>query len=460
MAGIGFSLRKILSQSSITRAMAAYVVGGAIGGGPWLISVLGILMLAMMIPALPEYRQSLAQFEISVTYVIAGSLVLSGSAGNSFSRYVADQLFLNKPNYVVSNLNGIMLLITLVSGVFSYFFVLIFFPQQDILYRFLLMGSFVILSNIWIVISLLTALKNYQTILKIFILSYLVVVALGYLLRNHGLHGFMFSFLVGQLVLILSLIIALYREYPTNSMIDFHFMEKNSIYKLLIFSGLFFNLAIWVDKFLFWFNPSTSYAVIGPFRASWVYDIPIFLAYLCLLPGMAVFLLLIETDFSDFYGRFVNSILQGKSYAYIKLAGDQMIAYALNVIYSIVKIQAIVIIIIFQFGEKILIHLHISPLYYNVLYITVIGTSLQVVLLALIDILYYMDRRWDVFMLSLLFFVLNLVFTTISIYLGPFYYGFGFTCSLAVVCIIGMYLLSEEFTDLEYKAIMLRERTH
>lgn len=101
------------------------------------------------------------------------------------------------------------------------------------------MGSFVVLSNIWVVITLLTALKDYTIILKAFSLSYSIIVLLAYWLRHHGLDAFLFSFLIGQMVLLLNLLIVLYKEYPTNSIIDFHFMKKGSMYKLLIFSGLF-----------------------------------------------------------------------------------------------------------------------------------------------------------------------------------------------------------------------------
>jgi uncharacterized membrane protein len=456
MAGIGFSLRKILDHESLSRTVAAYTVAGIIGGGPWLIAILGIVSLSIIIAKLPVQREAITQFQISITYLIAGSLIFSGSAGNSFSRYAADQLFLNRPTYLISNLNGLILVVSAAAGVFSFFYVLFLFPQQDIVYRFLLMSCFVVLSNIWAVITLLTALKDYSIILKAFFLSYSIIVLLAYLLRNYGLDAFIFSFLLGQLVLLLSLLIVLYKEYPTNNIIDFHFMKKGNMYKILIFSGLFFNLAVWVDKFIFWYTESTSYSVIGPFRASLIYDLPIFIAYLCLLPGMAVFLLLVETNFSDYYTRFNDSIRYGKSLSYIQSTGEQVTTYALNIIYSIVKIQALTIILMFQFGEKILAYLNISILYYNLLYVAVIGTSLQVLLLAIIDILYYMDRRWDVFILSVSYFVLNLVLTLLSIYLGPFYYGFGFTCSLGIVCVVGMYFLNEEFKDLEYKVIMLR----
>lgn len=460
MAGIGFSLRKILNHDSLTRVAAAYAVAGIICGGPWLIAVMGIILLSVLVAVIPAYHQAIAQFQITITYLVAGSLILSGFAGNSFSRYVSDQLFLNRPTYIIPNLNGMMLVLTILSGALAFLMVLFLFPKQDIFFRAMFMGSFVVLCNIWVVISLLTGLKDYKIILLAFFSGYALIVGLSYTLRSFGLDAFMFGFLLGHLVLLLILLIAIYQEYISNAIIDFHFLKKNAMFKILIFSGFFFNLAIWIDKFVFWFNPTTSYPVIGFLRASWIYDLPIFIAYLCLLPGMAVFLLLMETNFSDYYTRFNESIRRGKSLSYITVAGEQMITYAFNVIYSIIKIQAITIIMVFQFGAKILSALHISLLYINLLYVAVIGTSLQIVLLAIINILYYMDRRVDILVISIAFFILNFIFTVVSIYLGPFYYGFGFTGALAIVCIYGMYLLSEEFTNLEYKVIMLRGGTN
>ncbi|MFP3336189.1 exopolysaccharide Pel transporter PelG, partial [Pseudomonas sp. SIMBA_064] len=68
---------------------------------------------------------------------------------------------------------------------------------------------------------------------------------------------------------------------------------------------------------LFWFNPGTSNAVIGPLRASILYDMPIFIAYLAIIPGMAVFLVRIETDFAEWYDRLFRAIRDGETLQHI-----------------------------------------------------------------------------------------------------------------------------------------------
>jgi len=456
MAGIGFSLQRILKHDSLARIAAAYTTAGIISGGPWIISIIGILILGILVAVIPRYHEAAIQFQISITYLVAFSLIASGFAQNSFSRYVADQLFLNHISAVIPNLNGMMLIVTVISGVLSYLAVLFLFPEQSILYRFFFMGGFVVLSNIWVITNLLTGLKDYTIILKAFFIAYSIIVIAAYLMRGLGLDAFMFSFLLGQVILLVILLFALYRQYPTNSAISFHFLKKGSMYKTLMLSGFLFNFAIWADKFVFWFYPDTSYHVLGPLRASQIYDVAFFLAYLALAPGMAVFLFLMETGFAEYYTRFNESIRNGKTLAYIQVMRDQMTANAFNVIYSIIKVQTITIVIVFQLGERMLKILNISTIYKNLLFIDVIGTSLQVVFLSILNLLYYMDRREDTLNLTIMFFVLNLTLSMLSIRFGPFYYGFGFTFSLIITCTYGMYLLNAEFTELEYKTIMLR----
>lgn len=457
MAGIGFSLNKILRHDNLTRIVAAYSTAMLISSTPWIISILSILVLGLVISTTSEHHIAVVQFQLSITYLVAGSLIISGFAQNSFSRYVADQLFLNRVSYVIPNCHGMMFVVTLLSGIFSFLMVLFFFPAQSIIFRFVFMGCFVVLSNIWVVINMLTGLKDYSLIVKAFLLSYSVIVLLGFVFRNAGVDGLMVSYFVGQMLLICLLLLALYRQYPTNRLIDFHFLQKNQLYKTLMVSGVFFNLAIWIDKFVFWYLPQTSYPIIGPLRGSLFYDAPIFIAYLIAAPGMGVLLFLVETNFAEYYERFHDAIREGKSLSYIQVMRDQMVTHAYSVIYAIGKIQAIMIIITFQTADGILKLFHISPIYKNLLFIDVIGTSLQVVCLAILNLLYYMDKRQESLVLSTVFLSLNFIFSVASVFMGPFYYGFGFTVALFFTCTYGMYLLDNQFDNLEYKLIMLRE---
>jgi hypothetical protein len=48
MAGIGFELRKLLKRDSLLGVMQAYAYAGIISSGPWVLSIIGILIIGVM----------------------------------------------------------------------------------------------------------------------------------------------------------------------------------------------------------------------------------------------------------------------------------------------------------------------------------------------------------------------------------------------------------------------------
>jgi len=54
MAGIGFELRSYLGDRSYTGLVKAFCLAGAIGSGPWLISIMSMLLIGLLMPLLTE----------------------------------------------------------------------------------------------------------------------------------------------------------------------------------------------------------------------------------------------------------------------------------------------------------------------------------------------------------------------------------------------------------------------
>jgi hypothetical protein len=113
-------------------------------------------------------------------------------------------------------------------------------------------------------------------------------------------------------------------------------------------------------------------------------------------------------------------------------------------LYEIVKVQAIASLLLFVVGGWLLRLLGISELYLPLLYVDVIGASLQVVLLGVLNIYFYLDRRREVLMLTGTFVVLNFVLTRLTLSLGPAWYGYGFAVSLLIVVALALYLLDRK----------------
>jgi uncharacterized membrane protein len=207
---------------------------------------------------------------------------------------------------------------------------------------------------------------------------------------------------------------------------------------------------------MFWYSPGTGQAVIGPLRASIIYDIPVFLAYLAIIPGMAVFLMRIETDFVEYYDAFYDAVREGASLQHIERMRNAMVEALRNGIWEIMKVQAIAAMMLFAAGTILLQWLQISTLYLPLLYIDVIAASMQVVFMGTINVFFYLDKRKIVLLLVGTFVASNVVFTAITLSLNPGYYGYGFAGSLLLVVLASLYLLDRKLDSLEYETFMLQ----
>ena len=213
-----------------------------------------------------------------------------------------------------------------------------------------MLGAFVIMCCIWCATIILSGLKQYKVIVAMFGLGYIIVVGGALLLRPFGIEGLLFGFVLGHFVLLMGMLMMIFRNYPSERFIGFDFLEKRRIYVALVWTGLFYNLGIWIDKIMFWYNPDTGAPVIGYLNASVIYDLPVFLAYLSIMPGMAVFLVRIETDFVDFYQKFYDAVRDGGSLDYLNEIRDEMVFAIKQGIFEIIKIQGITVLIVFIAG--------------------------------------------------------------------------------------------------------------
>jgi len=96
-----------------------------------------------------------------------------------------------------------------------------------------------------------------------------------------------------------------------------------------------------------------------------------------------------------------------------------------------------------------------SSYYLPLFYIDLIGVSIQVVFMAILNVFFYLDKRAIVLELCLLFVALNAILTLLSLHLGPSFFGYGFTLSLLVCVLLGLARLSTALDDLEYETFML-----
>jgi uncharacterized membrane protein len=456
MAGIGFELRKMLRRDTLLGLMQAYTYAGLIGAGPWILSIVGILLIGVL--SLPFVLPTglITQFQVSVTYLISLSLVLTGPLQLAYTRFTSDRLFEKREDLVLPNFHAVAFVVTAMSAVLGSLAVIFLFPHQTAAYRLLMLAGFVVMGNIWIATIFLSGMKQYMSIIVVFFIGYSITTGAALTLNTFGLTGLLSGFVFGQTTLLAGLLALIYRDYRSNHFISFEIFWKRYRYPSLMLTGLLYNLGVWVDKFMFWYAPGTGQPVIGPLRASIIYDIPVFLAYLAIIPGMAVFLMRIETDFVEYYDAFYKAVREGASLQHIERMHNAMVEALRNGIWEIIKVQTIAAMMLFAAGTVLLAWLRISTLYLPLLYIDVIAASMQVVFMGTINVFFYLDKRKIVLSLVAAFVALNALFTTLTLELNPAYYGYGFAGSLLVVVLASLYLLDRKLESLEYETFMLQ----
>ena len=117
MAGIGFELKKMLRDDSWFGLLKTYAYAGAISSGPWVLSILGIMLVGMMSLSNKHVPNAwLGEFLVSVTWLMSFSLVLSSILQLVFTRFMADQLYMKNDAIILPNFLGAIGLSTIVSG--------------------------------------------------------------------------------------------------------------------------------------------------------------------------------------------------------------------------------------------------------------------------------------------------------------------------------------------------------
>lgn len=447
MASIGLALRDLQRGDSLISIIRAHLAAGIVSAGPWLISILSILFIAPLVHERVPDPQDIAKFQVMVTYVFAGSLVVTGPLQFILARVASDFVHETDDTSLLPNLGGAMAVTALLCGLLAALVSPWFSDVSTPLYVLFAL-CFMTVSCAWSVTIVLNMVRDYFNVLASYAFGYTSVLGLAYLLAPWSLEGLLAAFVLGQTLLVLWGVAIVARAYPSPQLLRLDMLRGGKFVALLAATGLMYNLGIWVDKVLFWAHPQMGEAVIGPLRNSAVYDFPIFLAYLGIVPGMAVFLLVLETDLSQAFSGFFGSIRDGATLSSIERFADEAVGAARHGLSRIVRTQVLTFLSALVLAPAAFERFGVSALHRHLFYVDLAAVSMQVVVLAVLSILFYLDRRVEALGLCVVFFILNLVGTLLSQRLGPTAYGYGFAFATVATALLGILLLNRAFARL------------
>jgi len=457
MAGISLQLQKMVKNKSITSLGKAYGYAALLSSGPWVSSIIAILIIGFFSASQSDTQTSTVPYQLIITYAFAfaSSIMLTGLIQLPFTRYIADKIYEKREDLVLPSYIGALVVTTILGLLWIVPLAFYVFEDVSTLYIIIVIYIFITMTWIWLANIIASSLKFYKEIFYAYLFIYAIMVGFSYFYGGNAV-SLLNIFLVGNLLLFSILSIFIIFSYPSDKLISFDFFNFKNFYWFLAFSGFFYSLAVWVDKFIFWYHPLTGTSVLGKLNSSVVYDIPIFLAYLTIVPGIAVFFFRLEAYFSQKYDLFFDAVKNGGRLKTITGYKNDMMGVVRQSIREVLYIQTIITIIIYIYTPDIFEFLNIPQLYTTLFHIDMVGAQLQLGFMSVLALLYYLDKRRATMWLSLLFLVLNFSFTLLSIYLGPQFFGYGYAISLLIVFTISLWVINKTLQDIEYETFLLR----
>ena len=449
MAGIGFELRRLTAKNNFSGWFHAYLGAAVISAGPWIISILSLMLLNYLLyQVLPP--EQIRLFTSSTTHAYAFGLILAGPVQLVLTRYTADCFSAKQRDAVFPSLTGSLFLTSgaalLVGGIFFLGFV----PAPP-MYQCAAAALFVQVTCIFITSTFLSALREYNRIGFSFFVGFGVSIAASYLLgSSFGITGAMLGFLTGQFVLFALLAIQVFQEYGRGSGSRFRFLRSFLQFPDLMLCGFFYNLAIWVDKFLFWWFAQSSVQVAGSLRAAPDYDLAIYLSLLSMAPGMAIFFLQVETEFAERYQQFFDAIRSARPLREISDAKKAILLSLRDGFDRLLKVQGFTTAALVLFADQVAAWFHIGYVQTGVFRITLFGALLLIVFLSMLTVLYYFDDRRGALISSFVFLVANTLLSTATLVENEAWYGFGFVAATALALFIATTRVNRQIQNLEF----------
>lgn len=451
MAGIGFTLQKMLNDTSSFSTMRAYIYAAAISSGPWLFTTLTIGILNIFAHMYLEKAQN-ALFKGIIIYAYAFSLITTGLIQMVCTRFVSDKLFNNRNDAVLPTYITALVITSCIQMITATIYYAIIGMER----KTALMGTllYVVVSDIWIAMIFLTAMQNYRKILLSFVVgglgSLAGSVALG---KYYAVIGFCTGFTIGQGILLIFLTHAIVSEFEFGYLLTKEFSGYFKRFPQLIIIGFSYNCALWVDKFLFWFTDAGE-QIYRLFYYCPVYDSAIYIAYVFTVPSLALFIIRLETDFFIRYKNFYSAINNKFPLWVIQEKKQLMVQSLYRSIAHVIKVQGVITLVVILFAGAIITLLKMEYKQIALLRICALGTFLHVLILFLSIIILYFDFRNLCMGMVILFLITNTVFTYISLVLGFAFYGYGYMFSCLVTLITGFLCFARKIDNLEYITFM------
>ena len=448
MAGIGFELRRLVhGRFGLLDKSYAYVCAGLISSGPWILTVLTLLLLNVAGNGVIGVEDS-QNFRALVTNAFALSLLTVGLVQMPLTRHLSDLLYAAKHDAVLPTFAAAVALTGAVQSATG--FLVCAAGGFDAKLSLAWTALYVVVSLVWLAVAWLTVVRQYGPILRAFVagmlISFVAIYAAG---PGNGLPGAIAAYCAGQSLTLALLVRLIVRGTAPSRARSFALFSALRQYPRLIVVGFAYSAAIWVDKVIFWYAAGLG---THPFiRFHPLYDTCCFLAYLSVVPALAINLVHFETGFYQHYRGYYAAITQSMPLREIVWRRNEMTENLWEGAARLVRIQGAITVAAILVAPQILTAVSMPEGAVQVFRVACLGAFFHVGFLITTLLLLYFDLQKEALRSSVLFLLLNAGLTYVSVQIGFAAYGTGYTLAALISLVVAFAQLTRQLAALEYE---------
>jgi polysaccharide biosynthesis protein PelG len=458
MAGIGFHLRQLSAQDSLTAPVASIGHATMVAAGPWLLSVtaLGLISAWTADTASPI---AIDGFRLVVIYAFAISLVSSAPLVLIAARLAGDALYGRR----FDDVRPLFLATTVMASLLAWVIALVGYGligrvTGDIAVP--AAACCAIVAAIWVALAFCGAVRDYWGITFGFLagLAVAVLLTIASSRVTDNWTGTIWAFDIGLLVVLAALASRVLATFPapvTDASTGFAALADGLLrHPQLALAGLAGAVGLWIDKWVMWMGPASVSHDMGLVHAP-LYDSAMFTAYLMIIPSLALFVTHVETTFYARYRSYYAAIRNHATLKQIETQAEDLKRSTFASLASITWVQTALCLVVVMAAPTIV---ELTGLFFQqvgILRLGALGALFQFVFFAATSLLLFFDRQRQYLFLQSAFLVLQCAGALASLALGPAFYGLGYLSACVVSAALALVVLERTMADLTYITFVL-----
>ena len=428
MAGIGYELKKIFKEGSITRLASGIAYSTVVTIGPTILVIGTILSLYMLLGLVSVSYYERELLSSTILYGFIFSLLFTAPFNGIMSRYIADKIYEEKfEDILPSFYTGIFLNVLLGSiPAIPFIYRLIVVGGVDPIFAFVSYSFFMSLIITFYSMIYLSATKDYKMIALFYIVGMGLAFCLSILFNYIGISiidSILYGITIGFLTISILEFSYMKKYFTVNSGNYWDSLAYFREHKDIWISNLFYILGLYIHNFVFWTHASNN-VIAKSYVSMQNYDMASTLAMFTNISTIILFTVMAETKFHTKYQGYNESVI-GKTLHEINMTKNSMFKLLVQQLRYILSIQFIITATIFLIGILLFPRLGFGGSIL-IMYPSLVAAFLSIFLMYcnIIFMFYFNDNKSAKYT-SIIFCLAVLIGSLFSINFTENYYGLG-----------------------------------